>query len=84
MVPKFSLGRLCNPQDPELLAETFDPALREAEAYKISAAAKRSIEFHRSENLVLQWRRELSRMMQKSEDAPSRDWNWVLNGGERR
>ena len=80
MVPKFSLGRLCNPQDPELLAETFDPALREAEAYKISAAAKRLIEFHRSENFMLQWRRELSRMMGKSEDALPRDWNWVLNG----
>jgi hypothetical protein len=24
MVPKFSLGRLCDPQDPELLAKTLD------------------------------------------------------------
>ena len=40
MVPKFSLGRLCDPQDPERLAETFDPALHEAEGYKLSAAAK--------------------------------------------
>ena len=80
MVPKFSLGRLCDPQDPELLAETFDPALHEAEAYKLSAAAKRLVEFHRSENFVLQWRQELSRIMGKPEDALPRDWNWVLNG----
>ena len=51
-MPKFSLGRLCDPQDPELLAETLDPALHEAEAYKLSAAAKRLVEFHRSENFV--------------------------------
>ena len=80
MVPKFSLGRLCNPQDPEILAEALDLALHEAEAYELSAAAKRLVEFHRSENFVLQWRRELSRMMGKSEDALPRDWNWVLNG----
>jgi glycosyltransferase involved in cell wall biosynthesis len=80
MVPKFSLGRLCDPQDPELLAKVLDPALHEAEAYKLSAAAKRLVEFHRSENFVLQWRRELSRIMGKSEYAPPRDWNWVLNG----
>jgi hypothetical protein len=41
MVPKFSLGRLCDPQDPEVLAEALDPALHEAEAYKLSDAAKR-------------------------------------------
>jgi glycosyltransferase involved in cell wall biosynthesis len=80
MVPKFSLGRLCDPQDPELLAETLDSALHEAEGYKLSAAAKRLLEFNRSENFVLQWRRELSRIMGKSDDDPARDWNWVLNG----
>jgi glycosyltransferase involved in cell wall biosynthesis len=80
MVPRFSLGRLCDPQDPEALAKTLDPALHEAEAYELSAAAKRLVEFHRSENFVLQWRRELSRIMGKSEDAPLRDWKWVLNG----
>ena len=80
MVPKFSLGRLCDVEDPELLAKTFDPALREAEAYKVSPAAKRLVEFHRSENFVIQWRQELRRMMGKSEDSPPRDWNWVLNG----
>src|SRR5262249_36044151 len=83
MVPRFSLGRLCDPQDPDLLAEAFDLALDEAEGYKLSAAAKRLVEFHRLENFVLQSRRELSRIMGKSEDAPSRDWNWVLNGEER-
>jgi glycosyltransferase involved in cell wall biosynthesis len=83
IVPKFSLGRLCDPQDPELLAETLDLGLHEAEAYELSAAAKRLVEFHRSENFVLQWRRELSRLMGKSEDTPPRDWNWVLNGDER-
>ena len=82
MVPKFSLGRLCNPQNPELLAETLDQALQEAKAHKVSAAAKRLVDFHRSENFVLQWRRELSRIMGKSEDAPARDWKWVLDGGD--
>jgi hypothetical protein len=82
MVPKFSLGGLCDPQDPEMLAETLDLALHEAEAYKVSAAAKRLVEFNRSENFVLQWRRELSRLMGKSEGPPPRDWNWVLNGEE--
>jgi hypothetical protein len=66
-----------------MLAETLDLALHEAEAYKVSAAAKRLVEFHRSENFVLQWRRELSRLMGKSEGPPPRDWNWVLNGEER-
>jgi hypothetical protein len=80
MVPKFSLGRLCDPQDPEQLAKALDPALHEAEAYKLSVAAKRLVEFHCSENFVLQWRRELSRIMGKSDDAPPRDWEWVLNG----
>jgi hypothetical protein len=80
MVPKFSLGRLCEPDDPEIFAETLVSALREAKAYKVSAAAKRLVEFHRSENFVLQWRRELSRIMGGSEDASLRDWNWVLNG----
>jgi hypothetical protein len=80
MVPKFSLGRLCDPQDPEQLANALDPALQEAEAYKLSAAAKRLVEFHCSENFVLQWRQELSRMMGKSDDTPPRDWNWVVNG----
>jgi len=80
MVPKFSLGRLCDPQDPELLAKTLDRALIEAEGYKLSAAAKRLLEFHRSENFVLQWRRELGRIMGKCEDASPHDWNWVLNG----
>jgi glycosyltransferase involved in cell wall biosynthesis len=80
MVPKFSLGRLCDPKDPEVFAEALDLALHEAKAYKLSAAAKRLVEFHRSENFVLEWRRELSRMMGKSEDALPRDWNWVLNG----
>jgi hypothetical protein len=80
MVPKFSLGRLCDPQDPELLAEMFNLALREAEAYKVSPAAKRLVEFNRWENFVLQWRRELSRMMGVSEGDPPRDWNWVLKG----
>src|ERR1700730_12492823 len=80
MVPKFSLGRLCDPQNPELLAEALDLALREAEAYKLSAAAKRLVEFHRAENFVIQWRRELSRFMGKSEEAARRDWKWVLNG----
>jgi glycosyltransferase involved in cell wall biosynthesis len=80
MVPKFSLGRLCNPQDPEVLAEALDPALHEAEAYKLSDAAKRLVEFHRSENFVLQWRRELNRIMGQPEDSAPRDWNWVLNG----
>jgi glycosyltransferase involved in cell wall biosynthesis len=80
MVPKFSLGRLCDPQDPERLAETFDPALHEAEAYKLSAAGKRLLEFNRSENFVLQWRQGLSQIMGKYEGAPPRDWNWVLNG----
>jgi hypothetical protein len=79
MVPKFSLGRLCDPQTPELLAETFDRALIEAEGYKLSAAAKRLVEFHRSENFILQWRRELCRIMGRCEDASPRDWNWVLN-----
>jgi hypothetical protein len=65
MVPKFSLGCLCDPQDPELLAQTFDRALIEAEGYKLSAAAKRLVEFHRLENFVLQWRRELCRIMSK-------------------
>jgi glycosyltransferase involved in cell wall biosynthesis len=83
MVPRFSLGRLCDPQDPDLLAETLDPALREAEGYKLSAAAKRLVQFHRSENFVLQCRRELSRIMGKSEGASPRDWNWVLNGEQR-
>jgi glycosyltransferase involved in cell wall biosynthesis len=80
MVPKFSLGRLCDPRDPETLAEALDLALHEAEAYRLSAAAKRLVEFHRSENFVTQWRRELSRIMGKSEDLPPRDWKWVLNG----
>jgi glycosyltransferase involved in cell wall biosynthesis len=80
MVPKFSLGRLCEPDDPEIFAETLVSALLEAKAYKVSAAAKRLVEFHRSENFVLQWRRELSRIMGGSEDASLRDWNWVLNG----
>jgi glycosyltransferase involved in cell wall biosynthesis len=83
MVPKFSLGGLCDPQDPEMLAEMLDLALHEAEAYKVSAAATRLVEFNRSENFVLQWRRELSRLMGKSEGPPPRDWNWVLNGEER-
>jgi len=56
--------------------------LHEAEGYKVSAAAKRLVEFHCFENFVLQWRRELSRMMRKSENAPPHDWNWVLNGEE--
>jgi len=68
MVPKFALGRLCDPQDPELLAKTLDRALIEAEGYKLSAAAKRLVEFHRSENFVIQWRRELSRFIGKSEE----------------
>jgi hypothetical protein len=80
MVPKFSLGRLCDPQDPELLAKTLDRALIEAEGYKLSAAAKRLVEFHRSENFMLQWRRGLCRIMGKCEDTSPRDWNWVLNG----
>jgi glycosyltransferase involved in cell wall biosynthesis len=80
MVPKFSLGRLCDPQDPEVFAEALDLALPEAKAYKLSAAAKRLVEFHRSENFVLEWRRELSRIMGKLEGASPRDWNWVLNG----
>jgi glycosyltransferase involved in cell wall biosynthesis len=84
MVPRFSLGALCDPQNPDLLAETLDAALREAEGYKLSAAAKRLVEFHRSENFILEYRRELSRLMGKSEDAPPRDWNWVLNGEEPR
>jgi glycosyltransferase involved in cell wall biosynthesis len=80
MVPKFSLGRLCDPQDPKVFAEALDLALHEAKAYKVSAAAKRLVEFHRSENFVLEWIRELSRIMGKHEDASPRDWNWVLNG----
>jgi hypothetical protein len=80
MVPKFSLGRLCDPQDPELLAKALDRALIEAEGYKLSAAAKRLLEFHRSENFMLQWRRGLCRIMGECEDASPRDWNWVLNG----
>jgi hypothetical protein len=80
MVPKFSLGRLCDPQDPEGFAEALDLALHEAKAYKLSAVAKRLVEFHRSENFVLEWRRELSRMMGKSQGALPHDWNWVLNG----
>jgi hypothetical protein len=80
MVPKFSLGRLCDAQDPEQLAKVLNPALHQAEAYKLSAAAKRLVEFHCSENFVLQWRQELSRMMGKSDDTPPRDWEWVLNG----
>ena len=63
-----------------MLAKTLDLALHEAEAYKPSAAAKRLVEFHRSANFMLQWRRELSQIMGKSEDALPRDWNWVLNG----
>jgi hypothetical protein len=65
------------------LAETLDPALREAERYKLCPAAKRLVEFHRSENFVLQWRRELNRIIGKSEGASPRDWNWVLNGEQR-
>jgi len=84
MVPKFSLGRLCDPQDPELLAKTLDRGLIEAEGYQLSAAAKRLVEFHRSENFVLQWRRELSRIMGKSEGAAPRDWNWVLSNEDGR
>jgi hypothetical protein len=80
MVPKFSLGRLCNPEDPEVLAEALDLALHEAESYKLSAAAKRLVEFHHSENFVIQWRRELSRIMGKGEHTSPCDWNWVLNG----
>src|SRR5262249_24283926 len=80
MVPKFSLGRLCNPQDPEILAEALELALHEAEGYKLSAAAQRLVEFHRSENFMLQWRQGLSRIMGKCEHGPVRDWNWVLNG----
>jgi glycosyltransferase involved in cell wall biosynthesis len=80
MVPKFSLGRLCNPEDPEVLAEALDLALHEAESYKLSAAAKRLVEFHRSENFVIQWRRELGRIMGKGEHTSPCDWNWVLNG----
>ena len=80
MVPKFSLGRLCDPQHPEGFAEALDLALHEAEAYKLSAAATRLVEFHRSENFVLEWRRELSRIMGKLEGASPPDWNWVLNG----
>jgi glycosyltransferase involved in cell wall biosynthesis len=83
MVPKFSLGRLCDPKDPEGFAEALDLALHEAKAYKLSAAAKRLVEFHRSENFVLEWRRELSRIMGKLEGASLRDWDWVLNGEER-
>ena len=80
MVPKFSLGRLCNPEDPEILAEALELALHEAEGYKLSAAAQRLVEFHRSENFMLQWRQGLSRIMGKCEHGPVRDWNWVLNG----
>jgi glycosyltransferase involved in cell wall biosynthesis len=80
MLPKFSLGRLCDPQNPELFAEMLDSALHEAEAYKVSAATKRLLEFHRSENFVLQWKRELCRIMGKCADASQQDWNWVLNG----
>jgi hypothetical protein len=84
MVPRFSLGRLCNPQDPDLFAQTLDPTLREAEGYNLSPTAKRLVEFHRLENFVLQCRRELSRIMGRSEDVPPRDWKWVLDGEESR
>jgi glycosyltransferase involved in cell wall biosynthesis len=84
MVPKFSLGRLCDPQEPELFVEALDVALNEAEEYTLSDAAKRLVEFHRAENFVLQWRQELSRMMGKRQDVPLRDWNWVLNGDDSR
>lgn len=80
IVPKFSLGRLCDPRNPELLAASLDPALHEAQTYKVSPAAKRLIEFHRPENFVLQWRRGLSQIMGKAEDASLRDWKWVLTG----
>jgi hypothetical protein len=80
VISKFSLGRLCDPQDSELLARTLDLAMHEAEAYKLSPAAKRLLEFHRSENFVLQWRRELSRIMGKTDDASPREWTWVLDG----
>jgi len=42
--------------------------LREADAYQLTDAAKRLVEFHRSENFVIQWRRELSRFIGKSEE----------------
>jgi glycosyltransferase involved in cell wall biosynthesis len=72
IVPRFSLGRLCDPQDPEILAAMLNAALHEAEAHRVSAAAKQLMEFHRPENFVLQWRRGLSRIMGRSpEDVPS-------------
>jgi hypothetical protein len=61
MVPKFSLGRLCQPQDPEHLAETLDTTLHEAEGYEVSGAAKRLVKSHHSENFVLRSRQELCR-----------------------
>ncbi len=82
MVPKFALGRLCEPQDPELLAESLNRALHEAEGYQVSPAAKRLVEFNRSENFVRQWRQELSKLMGKREQARIPDWNWVLTGDE--
>ena len=82
IVPRFSLGRLCDPQDLEQFAEMLDLTLHEAERYQVSPAAKRLVEFHRSENFVLQWRQGLSRMMGRAEDAPPRDWKWVLSGEE--
>jgi hypothetical protein len=69
------VGPLREPQDPELLAETLDLALHEAEGYEVSGAAKRLVEFHHSENFVLRWRRELCRMMGKCENACPCDWN---------
>jgi hypothetical protein len=80
MVPKFSLGRLCDPADTDQLAETLGPALLEAQSYKRSAAADRLVEFHQSENFIRQWRQGLSQLMGKSEDGPLRDWQWVLGG----
>jgi glycosyltransferase involved in cell wall biosynthesis len=79
MLPRFSLGRLCEAHEPEILAVALDAALRQAEEYELSIAAKRLLEFHRPENFMLQWRRELTRLMGRPEDTAPRDWTWVLN-----
>ena len=64
MVPKFSLGRLCDPQDPIYSPRRSIWRCVKPKRTQVSPAAKRLVQFNRWENFVLQWRRELSQIME--------------------
>jgi glycosyltransferase involved in cell wall biosynthesis len=77
-VPQFQLGRVVDVNDPQAVSRAIERSLEESQAFRLSAAAQRFVEFHKPENFGALWSSGLRHRLGLPPPEGGRTWPWVL------